>query len=261
MTSLSVRPITDDSIDLFGKTASDLQSNIVVGRNAITGTLKYIGDYSSAFGGDLSSGNYIALHAEVSGVEDATITVTVTNPVELDEDGNMVLRIADKSSQTITIVASKEGFDSVTKEFTLTGLICESSDSPEPEPSTDPPITGLTVTPLSEMTQIQSDVVVGTDAITGTLHYVTDYVGAPEGYDNDGNFMALHAETDVSGATIEFHIGYATLTANAQGNVIVRVEDKDTETLQVTASKEGYSNATKTFSLTGLTCEEQSLGG
>ena len=98
MTSLSVRPITDDSIDLFGKTASDLQSNIVVGRNAITGTLKYIDDYSSAFGGYLYSGNYIALHAEVSGVEDATITVTVTNPVELDEDGNMVLRIADKSS-------------------------------------------------------------------------------------------------------------------------------------------------------------------
>lgn len=111
-------------MDLFGKTVSDLQSNVAIGDSAITGTLKYVADYSSAFGGDLSSGNYIAIHAEVPGVDGVTITVKVTNPVTLDEDGIAVLRIADKSTQTITVVASKEGCESVTKVYTLTGLTC-----------------------------------------------------------------------------------------------------------------------------------------
>lgn len=111
--------------DLWGKTVSDLQSGISVGKNSITGTLKYIADYSSAFQEELDSGNYLAIHAYVPDVEDATITVKVTNPVTLDEDGIAVLRIADKSSQTLTVVASKEGYPSITREFSLSNLICE----------------------------------------------------------------------------------------------------------------------------------------
>lgn len=125
---MSVRPIVaDDNADLFGKSVSDIQSDISIEDDEITGTLKYVADYSSAFGGDLSSGNYIALHCEVPDASDATITVTVTNPSVLDEDGNIVARIADKSSQTITVVASKEGWPSVTKEYGLTGLTCNVS--------------------------------------------------------------------------------------------------------------------------------------
>lgn len=111
--------------DLWGKTVSDLQSGISVGKNSISGTLKYIADYSSAFPEELDSGNYLAIHAYVPDVEDVTITVKVTNPVTLDEDGIAVLRIADKSSQTVTVVASKEGYPSMTREFSLSGLICE----------------------------------------------------------------------------------------------------------------------------------------
>jgi hypothetical protein len=121
--SLSVKGIVDaDNADLFGLNASDLQSNIVVGRNNIRGTLKYVSDYSSAFGGDLSHGNYMALHCEVPNEDDVTITVTVTNPVTLDESGDVVLRIADKDTQTITVVASKDGYNDVTKVFTLNKL-------------------------------------------------------------------------------------------------------------------------------------------
>lgn len=127
MTGLTVKALTDaDEPDLFGKDPSDLQSNIVIGEDSISGTLKYIEDYSSAFGGDLAHGNYIALHAEVPDVEDVTITVKVTNESTLDEDGNMVLRIADKDTQTITITASKDGYKDVVKEYALDELVCQS---------------------------------------------------------------------------------------------------------------------------------------
>lgn len=127
MTGLSIDVDIAADEDFWGKTVSDLQDNIVIGNNSITGTLLYVDDYSSAFGAGLDSGNYLALHCEVPGVDDATITVTVTNPVVLDDDGLVVLRIADKSSQTITVVASKEGYESVTRTFTLTGLTCNES--------------------------------------------------------------------------------------------------------------------------------------
>lgn len=110
--------------DLFGKTVSDLQSGVSIDGNEISGTLKYVADYSSAFSGEEASGNYIALHFSVPEVDDATISVKVTNPVTLDDDGIAVLRIRDKSTQTITVVASKSGYESVTKVYSLTGLTC-----------------------------------------------------------------------------------------------------------------------------------------
>ena len=130
MTSLSLSIDADipDTVDLFGKAASDLQENIAIGMlsQVITGTLKYVDDYSAAFGGDLSSGNYIALHMETPGIDDATITVEIMNgtsgPVTLDPDGLWIGRIADKSTQTIKVVASKEGYDSVTLNFRLDAL-------------------------------------------------------------------------------------------------------------------------------------------
>lgn len=128
MTGLTVVADADisDDVDLFGKSASDLEENIVVGMSGITGTLKYVDDYSSAFGGDLASGHYLALHYSTPGVEGATITVEVVNgtsgPVTLDPDGLHIARIADKSTQTIRVVASKEGYESVTKVYSLTGL-------------------------------------------------------------------------------------------------------------------------------------------
>lgn len=114
--------------DLFGKVISDLQENVAISDNAISGTLKYVSDYTG-FSSDvaLQSGNYIALHFAVPEVDDVTITVTVTNPVVLDDDGIVVLRIADKDSQTITVVASKEGYESVTKVYDLNGLVCENA--------------------------------------------------------------------------------------------------------------------------------------
>lgn len=121
----------DNDTDLFEKSVTDLQENIVVGTSAITGTLKYVADYSSAFSGTDASGNYLALHITATGADDATITVEIVNgfsgPVTLTDDGLWVGRIADKSTQTIKVVASKEGYTTATKTYSLTGLTCQSA--------------------------------------------------------------------------------------------------------------------------------------
>lgn len=119
---MSVKALTDSTVDLWGLDCDDLQSDIAVGADAITGTLKYIADYSSAFSGDLASGNYIALKIEVPNVEGVTIQAGADNLSTLDEDGIIVIRIADKSSQTVKVVASADGYEDVTKEYDLTGL-------------------------------------------------------------------------------------------------------------------------------------------
>lgn len=125
---LTVDTDIDPLEDLFGKTVDELQDDVEIGDDEITGTLLYVDDYTG-FSGDasLQSGNYLVIHASVPDVDGVSISVKVTNPVTLDEDGIAVLRIADKTSQTVTVVASKEGCESVTKVYDLNGLTCNDS--------------------------------------------------------------------------------------------------------------------------------------
>lgn len=115
------------SEDLFGKTATDLQTGVSFGDGTVAGTLKYVSDYTG-FSSKASeqSGNYIAFHASTN-VEGATITATITKTSTLDEDGIAVFRVGNKDSQTLTVVASKEGYGTVTKSFALSGLTCETA--------------------------------------------------------------------------------------------------------------------------------------
>ena len=148
---MSVDANVPDTVDLWGKVASDLQSDMEINGTHILGILNYIDDYSSAFPTGLDSGNYICLHFEANDPE-AEIEVTITNPVTLDEDGIFVGRIADKDSQTITVVVSKEGMTSVTKVFDLTGLEVEDNSYPPNtyhEPEQPDPIP-VVVTPIED---------------------------------------------------------------------------------------------------------------
>lgn len=124
---MSVDADVPASEDLFGKVVSDLQTGVTVSSESITGTLNSISDYTG-FSGDVSmqSGHYLAIHCAVPNVSGATITVEVVNgvsgPRTLDPDGLIVLRIADKDTQSIRVVASMDGFAPVTRNFALSEL-------------------------------------------------------------------------------------------------------------------------------------------
>lgn len=113
---------------LLGKKVSDLQSNIVIGENAISGSLKHVTGYTE-FSSKSSEqeGHYLALKFDVTPA-DAVTTVELVGgtkgPVTLDADKNIVLLIKSNTTQSIRVVSTKDGA-SVTKTYTLTGLTLE----------------------------------------------------------------------------------------------------------------------------------------
>lgn len=127
MTSLTVEP-EDGGASLFGKTVNELQENIRVSGDKITGTLKYVTDYAgfSSVSED-QAGHYLALKISDT-PEGSSTTVEVVGgtkgPVTLDEDMNIVLRIRDKKTQKVKVVTTMDD-DTNIKVFDLTGLTLE----------------------------------------------------------------------------------------------------------------------------------------
>lgn len=113
---------------LLGKKVSDLQSNVVVGEDGISGSLKHVTGYTG-FSSKTSEqeGHYLALKFDVTPA-DAVTTVELVGgtkgPVTLDADKNIVLLIKSNTTQSIKVISTKDG-SSVTKTYTLTGLTLE----------------------------------------------------------------------------------------------------------------------------------------
>lgn len=126
--ALTVDTNVGASTDLFGKVVGDLQTNVTVGENGVSGKLKYISDYSSAgYTGDEKSGHFLVLHVDVPNVEDVTITAEliggIHGPVVVDpSDGILISRITS-TMQKVKFTATKTGEEPVTKTYMLNGLI------------------------------------------------------------------------------------------------------------------------------------------
>lgn len=112
---------------MLGKKASELQSNVVVSDDAITGTLFHVNDYVG-FSSNVSEqkGNYLALQVITEPQEGVTTTVELVGgtkgPVTLDEDMNIVIRVTDPKTQKVKVISTK-GEKSTTKVYNLTGLV------------------------------------------------------------------------------------------------------------------------------------------
>ena len=106
---------------------------------------------------------------------------------------------------------------------------------------------------------LQSSIVIGDGTISGTLKYVTGYTGFDESHEElqSGNFIALHVSVpEVTGVTIQSTLSYP-VTLDADGIIVLRIKDKDSQKITFTATKEGHVPFSKTFTLKGLTCETE----
>ena len=134
--------ITDVNVaadeDLFGKVISDLQENVVIGDNDIRGTLKYVTGYTG-FSSKVEeqSGHYLVIHNETNGDEPIFVEIIggSSGPRQLDSDGIIVLRIANKE-QRVKVTSG-----SATKEYSLANIFLadESAIQTEPVETNEPP--------------------------------------------------------------------------------------------------------------------------
>lgn len=119
------------SENLLGKQVDDLQSDITIGPDSISGTLKYVTGYTGFSSATAEqSGNYLALHCDgIPSADEVTVELvggTLGHPVQLDSDRIIVVRITDVNNQYIVITATKDG-TTLSKTLYLTGLTLETA--------------------------------------------------------------------------------------------------------------------------------------
>ena len=121
--TLGVSP-ADKLETYYGKLVSELQTHVTVFQNEISGILNYVTGYTG-FSGDTDeqSGNYLALKFAIPEGASATVQLIggVNGPASLGTDDYCVFRIAN-TSQVIRVVVTGVNGDTLTKDFTLTGL-------------------------------------------------------------------------------------------------------------------------------------------
>lgn len=108
-----------------------MQSGIsIIGDDSITGTLKYVTDYTD-FSGDpsLQQGNYLALKFTADTADKVEVGLDPTEGsgmVELDSDMNIVLRVANHKKQVVVVKVYKDS-QVDTHTYNLDGLVCEAA--------------------------------------------------------------------------------------------------------------------------------------
>ena len=122
---MSLSADIETSVDLLDKIVTDLQSEVTVSGDTISGTLLYVDGYTG-FSGDETeqSGHYLAVKCTAD--EGDTITLELIGgrhgPVTLDEDGICIIRITDKDAQQLKYTATGTDGSTETKIWKLTGL-------------------------------------------------------------------------------------------------------------------------------------------
>lgn len=109
------------------------------------------------------------------------------------------------------------------------------------------------------VTDLQTGVSVSGTSVTGTLKYVTDYIGfSSKTEEQQGNYLVIHcAVPDVTGVTITVEViggSGKVSTLDADGLIVLLIKNTS-QKVKVTASKSGLASVTKTYSLSGLTLE------
>lgn len=120
--ALTITPYTGDE-DLWGKKASDLQENIAITNNVVSGTCYYVEGY------DPELNHFLVLKA-VSNDANAKITAQIiggqSGPIELDPDGICLFKIAS-IEQSLQYVVSINGI-SKTYNLSLANLTLADKD-------------------------------------------------------------------------------------------------------------------------------------
>ena len=110
-----------------------------------------------------------------------------------------------------------------------------------------------------DVDNLQTDIVIKENEITGTLKHASGFNGfSNKTEEREGNFLALSLNAN-EGVKITTQLMNGTnkkpITVN-DGFCVYRVTNKDTQSVKVTFTK-GDTTETKIYGLSGLTCENE----
>lgn len=129
-TAVYVDPAIAPDFDLLGKVVADLQKDVAISANNITGTLKYIDDYTG-FSGDPEEqvGHFLAFKVDYPLDYDSLTVETVAQGEQtLDSDKTMILRIVKKAP--FTVRAYKDSKCVSVKSYDIDQLVLEPAENP-----------------------------------------------------------------------------------------------------------------------------------
>ena len=109
-----------------------------------------------------------------------------------------------------------------------------------------------------QVSDLQSNIVIGESSISGTLHHVTDYTefsSLPD--EQSGNYLAIKVEdSGADSTTVKVVNGSkGPVTLDADRNIVLLIKDKDSQSIEIVNTK-GEETEKKTYTLTGLTLED-----
>ena len=136
LTALAMDFDISDSVDLLGKVASDLQSNMAVNSvGEVTGTSKYVTDYTGfSSNPEEQQGNYVAFHISVGDMVIGTNVTVKVNGVTLDPDGIFVMIFREGTTHPKAIAeASADGHKTISKVFDFTHVVKEPAENESEE--------------------------------------------------------------------------------------------------------------------------------
>lgn len=112
-----------------------------------------------------------------------------------------------------------------------------------------------------ELTDLQSGVSIGQDAIAGTLKYVTGYTGfSGDPAEQEGHYIALHIDTDAEADSIVVELiggDHGPVELDSDRTLISRIKNKQ-QKIKIVAKKDGYPDVERIYNLAGLTLEPAS---
>ena len=204
----------------------------------LTGTLKYIQDYQ--INGQTLGGHVLVLHIDKEKLPSGNIRVGIDKTTTLDENDNVYLRVTEQNKTDFVKLS--------VNSRTLYALDISSLTLEEETLTINAPTEAVLG---KEITELQNDISIVEDKVTGSLNYVYGFDMFSAGF--EGYFLALEIPEAKGGCEVTFELSQAEYknkgTIDLDGILVVKLHSIN----QKLTLKNG--SVTKTLDLTGLTFE------
>lgn len=221
--------------DTGNKTIAEIEE-VEYSNNKLVGTLKYVQGYE--INGQTLGGHILVLHIDKTKLPSGNIRVSLDSATTLDENDNVYLRVTNQNKTDYVKVSVNSR---TLYALDISSLTLEEETLTINVPAE--PVLG------KEITELQNDISIVEDKVTGSLNYVYGFDMFSAGF--EGYFLALEIPEAKGGCEVTFELSNADYKAKGKldldGILVIKLRSKN----QKLTLKNG--SITRVLDLTGLT--------